>query len=668
MENVKLRLKGGRFEAKVPYANGRGVELVREIDGRRFDRESKIWSFPLNWETAKSLRKVAKGLGVELEMSEKVKQWGREEKVRQAGLKAQREALKNSHQELVDLPVVREEHPEMWSALKSRPFQTQGVKFMDERSGVLLADDPGLGKTLQTLATFVESRVTGPILIIANKSAAEITWPNEIKKWLPEDEVLRYGSHIPSRDRSRFWDKVWSVDDRRVWVIMNPHWVRAKAQVDQYGKFRYIDGRKIVSATTPQVFDGRWAGVVADESHETLACSTGNAKKWSQQRQGLGLLEVSGPKISISGTPMRGKPENLFGQLQWLDPSKYSSYWNWAKKHFSVSGEGYGGAMVVDTSSMDTEAFYEEAADLMIRRDKSTVASDLPPKQYAGTTLPGGDVHGIWLPMLKEQDKMYKEFVKNSSLVDEDGNQLDALGALALYTRMKQLATTTGRVGTREIKMPKLDENGAHERDVDGRKLYELDEDGDPLMIPEQYLIPEFPSNKFEWLVEWLSERDLIGRDAKGKGKVIIASQFRQVIDLFRDELSRRETESFAITGAVSAEERVRQQNEFQQNPDSPKIFFLQSKAGGTSLTLDMADDVIILDEMWDPDVQTQIEDRAHRLSRKHNVSIWYTRSLDSIEEYIGATVEERNRTCRGIMDGSRGVETRKKLIPEVKK
>lgn len=71
---------------------------------------------------------------------------------------------------------------------------------------------------------------------------------------------------------------------------------------------------------------------------------------------------------------------------------------------------------------------------------------------------------------------------------------------------------------------------------------------------------------------------------------------------------------------------------------------------------------------MWDPDVQTQIEDRAHRLSRKHNVSIWYTRSLDSIEEYIGATVEERNRTCRGIMDGSRGVETRKKLIPEVKK
>ena len=144
---------------------------------------------------------------------------------------------------------------------------------------------------------------------------------------------------------------------------------------------------------------------------------------------------------------------------------------------------------------------------------------------------------------------------------------------------------------------------------------------------------------------------------------MIIASQFRQVIDMFREDLASKGTPSFAITGAVSAEERVRQQDEFQNNPNSPKLFFLQSKAGGTSLTLDMADDVVILDEMWDPDVQTQIEDRAHRLSRNHNVNIWYTRSLGTVEELIGTTVEERNRVCRAVMDGSRGVEIKKKLL-----
>ena len=663
MENVKLRLRNDRLEARIPFANGKGPVLAKTIDGRRWVSKDKVWSYPLRWESATALRKISKELGVDLEMSAQVRRWGNEEKVRQAAKQAQKEAEKAGLHELVDLPLVRRTYPDIWKALSDRPFQTQGVDFMRTRRGALLADDPGLGKTLQTLATFVETGANGPILIIANKSAAEITWPNEIKKWLPEDKVMRYGAHIPKKDRAKFWDDVWSTDDGRCWVIMNPHWVRAKAQVDEYGKFVKRGGQKLVTATTPEIFEQSWLGVVADESHETLACSTGNAKKWSQQRQGLGLLEVSGPKISISGTPMRGKPENLFGQLQWLDPQKYSSYWNWAKKHFSVTDEGYGGAMVVGALN-DEQAFYDDASDLMIRRDKSTVASDLPPKQYAGTALNGGDVYGVWLPMHKEQKKMYDHFVANSSLIDDDGNQLDAIGALAVYTRMKQLATTSGKVGTRQVKMPKLDEDGNHERDVDGRKLYELDENGEPLMMDEQYLIPEFPSNKYDWLCDWLEERDLLGREAKGKNKVIVASQFRQVIEMFAEDLKVHEdTESFEITGSVSAKERIRQQDEFQNNPDSPKIFFLQSKAGGTSLTLDMADDVIILDEMWDPDVQTQIEDRAHRLSRKHNVSIWYTRSLDTVEEYIGTTVEERNRTCRAVMDGSRGVDIKKMLI-----
>ena len=661
MEDVKLRLRDGRLEAKIPYAGGVSPDLVRSVPGAKWDRAEKLWSLPLNWDSAKATRKIANELGVGLQMSKKVSEWGLAERAKRQRSEEGKTLPMDS---VVQFPNLIKNHPDIWKALSSRPFQTHGVDFMIHRKGSLLADDPGLGKTLQTLATFAELDVKKPILIIANKSAAEITWPNEIRKWLPNDRVLNFGTNIHKDQRGPMIDRMFQQAEagQRVWVIMNPHWVRAKAEIDEYGKFVYRDGRKLVSATVPEIFGHQWGGIIADESHETLACSTGNAKKWSQQRQGLGLLEVSGPKISISGTPMRGKPENLFGQLQWLDPSRYTSYWNWTKRHFEVSSEGYGGAMVVG-NLISEKAFYDEASDSMIRRDKSTVASDLPPKQYAGTTIEEGDVHGIWLPMHKDQKRQYDDFVANSSLRDKEGNELTAVGALALYTRMKQLATTTGRVGTRQVKMPRLDADGNHERDGEGNKIYEDDGKGNFLMMDEQYLIPEFPSNKYDWLCDWLEERDLLGKNAKGTGKVLIASQFRQVIDMFREALAERGTPSFAITGSVSAKERVRQQDEFQQNPDSPKVFFLQSKAGGTSLTLDMADDVIILDEMWDPDVQTQIEDRAHRLSRRHNVSIWYTRSLDTVEEYIGTTVEERNRTCRAVMDGSRGVETKKKLM-----
>jgi SNF2 family DNA or RNA helicase len=656
---IKLRIKGGRLEAKIPYAEGEGPRLAKTIQGRLWNRLDKCWSYPLEFEKALQLRQVANDMGIEILMSENVKLWGREEKKKRA-IEASVEDIKAEH----NLDLIEDRYPLLWSAMSSRPFQAEGVDFMSKRPGSLLADDPGLGKTLQTLATFVAMDVKGPILIIANKSAAEITWPNEIRKWLPGERVLSFGSAIRKDQRGKMIDRMFEHKDERVWVVMNPHWVRAKAEIDEYGKFVRTDkGQKIVSANVPELFSHVWSGIVADESHETLACSTGNAKKWSQQRQGMGLLECSGPKISISGTPMRGKPENLFGQLQWLDPKGYTSFWKWAKEHFSVEDSGYQGAMVIGEIK-DEQAFYKEASRIMIRRDKSTVASDLPPKQYAGSALEGGDVYGIWLPMHAEQKKQYDHFVANSSLLGEGGEELNAVGALAVYTRMKQLASSSADVGTRSVKMPMVDEHGRTMKNGAGKILYEVDESGEPLMVDEQYLIPRLPSNKYDWLLEWLEERDLLGKNAKGTGKVIIASQFRQMINMIGDDLwIRHRTKSYSITGATSAKARVEQQDEFQNNPNSYKIFFVQSKAGGTSLTLDMADDVIILDEMWDPDVQTQIEDRAHRLSRKHNVSIWYTRSLGTVEEYIGKTVEERNKTCRAVMDGSRGVNIKKQLM-----
>lgn len=663
-EPVVMRLKKNKFEVKIPYAGGDGPRLVKVIAGRWWDRDSKTWLVPQSWENAVRIRSIANDLGAELKMSDGVRAWGHAE--RQA--RATKAVLVQDQKEArTGLSRVQELFPEMWSAMSSRPFQMNGVEFMANRQGSLLADDPGLGKTLQTLATFVEVDARGPILIVANKSAAEITWPNEIRKWLPGDKVFNYGAHMKPAQRKAFWEEMELISDQpseRVWVVMNPYWVRAKAEVDEYGKFvRTEKGQKIVSAVTPAIFGIKWAGIVADESHETLACNTGNAKKWSQQRQGMGLLECKGPKISISGTPMRGKPENLFGQLQWIAPSEYSGFWKWAKKHFAVTDDGYGGALQIG-ALVDEKLFYEEAAEYMIRREKGEVAPDLPPKMYGGTEHPDGDVVGVWLPMLPEQKKQYDHFVANQSIVTEEG-QLDAIGALAMYTRMKQLSGSCARVGSRKVKMPMIDEAGRHLKDSSGNKLYEVDPStGEPVMIEEEYLIPRLPSNKYEWLKEWLEERDLLGKGAKGKGKVIIASQFRQLIDLVGDDLAvTHKTKSFAITGATSAKARVSQQDEFQSNPNSEKIFFVQTKAGGTSLTLDMADDVVILDETWNPDEQLQVEDRAHRLSRAHNVSIWYPRSLDTVEEYIGTTVAERNRVMRAVLDGARGVDVRRQLL-----
>jgi SNF2 family DNA or RNA helicase len=145
--------------------------------------------------------------------------------------------------------------------------------------------------------------------------------------------------------------------------------------------------------------------------------------------------------------------------------------------------------------------------------------------------------------------------------------------------------------------------------------------------------------------------------------KVIVASQFTRLLNLFSAELHKRKVSHAAITGAVVGKARVAAKNSFQKDP-ACRVILLATKAGGVSLTLDQADDVIFLDETFDPDDQTQVEDRADRVSRSnHQVTIWYVRSLDTLEEAIAADNEDMNTMQHALLDGRRGVDRARKLM-----
>ena len=81
------------------------------------------------------------------------------------------------------------------------------------------------------------------------------------------------------------------------------------------------------------------------------------------------------------------------------------------------------------------------------------------------------------------------------------------------------------------------------------------------------------------------------------------------------------------------------------------------------ALTLDRADDLVILDETFIPDDQEQVEDRIHRVSRNHKVTIHYLRTLGTIEESIALKTAERDDLQKRIIDGERGVEYARSLL-----
>ena len=608
------------------YDPGLNKELKARLPGPAiWNREHKYWVFPAMWDTCTKTRELAKRFDAEIKISPSLNEWARNERAR-------RDTIPDvQSMELVDLPRIRRDYPDIWRAIESRPFQTVGAAFAARNRSCLIADQPGLGKTIQSITAMLEAGITGPILVVAPKNAAQLTWPQELEKWVPNDQYLFIGAHMQPAERQDLMKRLanprvpYSEWDRRLWIITSPNYVRIKAEVDEFGKYKYDHGRKILKPVGEGIlefFDVPWSAIIVDESHKTLAGASGDKKKQSAQRVGLGALEVreNGLRLALSGTPFRGKEEYLWGQLNWLRPDLYRSRWRWLNDHFEVQQGQFG--MLVG-AIIDIDKMYKEASTVMIRRTKAEVAADLPAKIY----------NHIWLNMETKQARAYEEMERKAQ-TELEGGILQTTGVLAELTRLKQFAGSYGRM-----------------------------DDG--------VFRPTLPSNKFEWLTEFLDERG-IDKEVHGDSdaerarlpKIVVASQFSKLIDAFAAGLKEQGILSHKFTGDTSPNKREAMIDDFQNNPGSDtRVLLITTTAGGVSMTLDYADEMVILDETWNTSDQEQVEDRLHRLSRIHQVTIWKVFSKGTIEEHIFKANAEAEFNIKSIMDGARGQEVLKRMI-----
>jgi SNF2 family DNA or RNA helicase len=274
---------------------------------------------------------------------------------------------------------------------------------------------------------------------------------------------------------------------------------------------------------------------------------------------------------------------------------------------------------------------------VMIRRTKAEVAPDLPPKLYGGEHLDWNDDTtpiAVWLPMKGAQKRQYDSMVKDAVAQLGDAT-LMANGTFSEQTRSRQLACSAGQ------------------------------------MVNEMFY-PKLPSNKFDWILEFLDERGIDKTLLKAKSskraktpKIVVASQFTKLLNLYSDELAKRGIRSFLYTGETKKRDRTAIVKDWQNNPASDtRVLFLNLAAGGTTLDLDAyADELVTVDEPWKRDDEEQVEDRIHRLSNMHQVTIWRLRSLGSLEEGIARNTTRRDRNIKAILDGERGVEFAMKIL-----
>ncbi|NHM31149.1 DEAD/DEAH box helicase [Neobacillus terrae] len=150
-------------------------------------------------------------------------------------------------------------------------------------------------------------------------------------------------------------------------------------------------------------------------------------------------------------------------------------------------------------------------------------------------------------------------------------------------------------------------------------------------------------SAKFEQLMEIVEESRISGR------RVLIFSQFTKMLELIGRELTNKSMPFFYLDGQTPAEERVEICERF--NNGERDMFLISLKAGGTGLNLMSADTVILYDTWWNPAVEEQAADRAHRMGQKNVVQVIKLVARGTIEEKMNDLQDKKRDLIGEIID-----------------
>ncbi|MBE1554691.1 SNF2 family DNA or RNA helicase [Filibacter limicola] len=150
-------------------------------------------------------------------------------------------------------------------------------------------------------------------------------------------------------------------------------------------------------------------------------------------------------------------------------------------------------------------------------------------------------------------------------------------------------------------------------------------------------------SAKFEQLKQLIEESKLAGR------RVLIFSQFTKMLGIIGKELAMNGTPFFYLDGQTPSEDRLKICNRF--NAGERDLFLISLKAGGAGLNLTGADTVILYDLWWNPAVEEQAADRAHRIGQKRVVHVIKLVARGTIEDKMNELQEKKRDLIEEIID-----------------
>jgi SNF2 family DNA or RNA helicase len=337
-----------------------------------------------------------------------------------------------------------------------------------------------------------------------------------------------------------------------------------------------------------------FACAIADEAQHIKNRQSQNARA---------LRSISAPsRFVLTGTPVENSLEDLRSLFEFILPGFID------KIPPGVRGP--------DRAWHDARLRVQTAA-YILRRTKGSVAPELPAKLE----------QVIWCELTPKQKKMYQVVQQKGEkeLID-----LAAKGAGEGHIRM---AALTQLLRLRQICCdPRLIQS-EESKPAEGTLAGELAE-----VTPDSAKLEAF--------------RELISEAIDDGHRILVFSQFTTLLNLLREDLTAHEIESCYLDGSMTPKARQAEVDRFQKTAQVP-IFLLSLKAGGTGLNLTGADTVVHYDPWWNPAVEAQATDRAHRIGQTKVVTSYKLIASGTVEEKVLGLQAEKRTLLADVFEAS---------------
>jgi superfamily II DNA or RNA helicase len=296
-------------------------------------------------------------------------------------------------------------------------------------------------------------------------------------------------------------------------------------------------------------------------------------------------------RLALTGTPIENRLSELWSIFDFVSPGLLGELKQFEERI----------ARPIDRGDMETAMRLRNTIKpFVMRRVKSDVAEDLPDKIE----------QEMIVPLSEEQAKLYKQILRQVrksvlSEVEKQGVAKSQIQILAALTRLRQVACDP-----RLMKLPDT-EFGAED------------------------------SGKLGALLEIIDEA------IDGGHRTLVFSQFVTMLDFIREALDAEGVKYEYLDG--STKDRMERVDRFNDDPSTP-VFLISLKAGGTGLNLTGADTVIHFDPWWNPAVEDQATDRAHRIGQTKNVNVYKLIAAGTVEEKILELSQKKRELVSNVL------------------